>query len=254
MVRFNDVRVPVGLMLFCGAVIFFAGAKDAQQPMMVPLAAATAPTVPAPPSQVTAHGRATDTTPGASPTDGPRSIMARAQAGDARAAFHSYEHARRCETETLLFQRTGKTLSSDCEDYVPVKSAKDWYAAALAGGDPLAKLHDAVAAHLTTNAPPEALDGAIADAIASRDPEVLTALGWHLLNPEVHPDHVDGLAWLLVACGDCTTDDPRIGFGCAAIGACAYGGTLEAYLETIFPDDMDEAETRASALRQMYRL
>jgi hypothetical protein len=35
-----------------------------------------------------------------------------------------------------------------------------------------------------------------------------------------HGDIVDGLAWLLLACQDCTQADERIGYGCAAEGLC----------------------------------
>ena len=35
-----------------------------------------------------------------------------------------------------------------------------------------------------------------------------------------HGDIINGLAWLLLACMDCTQVDERIGYGCAAAGFC----------------------------------
>jgi hypothetical protein len=175
----------------------------------------------------------------------------RAGAGDARAAFHAYIRARHCETDASLAAKLGTPPAADCEGYVGTRTAAQWHAQALAGHDPLALFTDAVVGFLTTDAPDKQarLDAALADAAASGDPEVQVALGWALMNPDVHPDPVDGLAWLLAACGDCTTDDPAIGLGCAAVGACAYGGTLAEYIRDTFPEAYPEAAERAAALR-----
>ena len=237
----DDVRVPLGLMAACAALIWFGTPPD--DTVMDRVTHRPAPPAPAP-------AAAAPATPPAVIPDPDPVLVSRAQAGDARAAFYMYEHARRCETAAALFDRMGTPPPDDCVGYRAERTAAEWHAIAVRGGDRLARLTDAVLGYLTGAHPDRAaLDGALADAAASGDPDVQVALGFALLNPDIHPDPVDGLAWLLAACGDCTTDDPRIGLGCAAVGACAYGGTLNDYLRDTFPEHYPEAALRAAALR-----
>jgi hypothetical protein len=53
--------------------------------------------------------------------------------------------------------------------------------------------------------------------VLGHDQDVQLLVGSILIG---HGDLIDGLAWKLLACMDCTQADERIGYGCAAAGFC----------------------------------
>lgn len=112
---------------------------------------------------------------------------------------------------------------------------------------PVALLHAAAASH-----DPAQFEAAAAAAAASGDPDAQLLLGQLLLGQGEDP--IDGLAWMLVGCPDCTVDDPRLGFAqCVEFDTCIPGMPFVDWLAaTEGWEPVQEAQARAASLKALY--
>jgi hypothetical protein len=181
-------------------------------------------------------------------------IIARARAGDARAQFKLGDKLHECVGMVGIANLGyANEVADECATIPPVEPADwhYWHDKAIAAGDPMALIYQAIELQDKLK-----MNAAIEVAARSHDPEAQRALGWMLLSMVEHPDPIDGLAWMLIACGDCMVDDPERGFApCVQLGDCPTNMTMLEYFASdpeIGPEAAQEASVRAESLRQMY--
>lgn len=172
-----------------------------------------------------------------------------AHVGDARAQWKLADRMRECSGLLALDAKGVHSQEAEkCKtDGVPTG---DWQALqekAIAAKDPVALLLNSY--QLEDSAK---FEEAAEIAARSNDPEAQILLG-HLLLVQ-GDDPVDAIAWMIVGCGDCTMDDPRLGIPCAESGACASGIRFVDYLAAQYGHEITlEAQARANSLKEMYR-
>ena len=194
------------------------------------------------------EGSAADSGVGTLPT-----LEDRARAGDARAQWTFGSELRRCWGQ-LKLDEMGEPLAyphiKGCEPYRgrPVREWQEWQAKALAAGDPVALLYDALASE-----DPEQFNAAAAVAAASGDPEAQMTLG-HLMMAQENADGSDAYAWMMFACDDCTLDDPRLGFeACVDSGECVGSLRLSEWIASMHGEAVaQDIQSRVASLRLVY--
>jgi hypothetical protein len=180
-------------------------------------------------------------------------IIARARAGDPRAQFKLGDKLHECVGMVGLAERgMANEVADECATIPAVQPAdwRYWHDKAIAAGDPMALIYEAIELRDKLK-----MDTAIEVAARSHDPEAQRALGWMLLSVVEHPDPIDGLAWMLVACGDCMVDDPERGFTpCIHSGDCPTNTPMLEYFasDPELAPVVQEISARAESLRQMY--
>ena len=227
--------------------------RAVREPLLPAIALSAAGRGTTAPSSNPREGASTGSGVGTTPT-----LLERAQAGDARAQFRLSERIRRCRPTLALAERgvvSALTEAEECRaEGIPTEGDQAWRDKAIAAGDPIALLYAAREAE-----DEEAFAAAMDKAARSGDPEAHIALGQMLFSVE-GADPVDAVAWLLVGCGDCMVDDPRlIGFAnCVQFDTCQPGTTFADWLASSEGDGqtalapVQEAQARAESLKVLY--
>ena len=189
-------------------------------------------------------------------------LAARALAGDGRASYYlglvghkchlAIEYYRLMGEHLPDFDRCHRMLVEDPFAGLPAREGgyrwTFWRELAIAQGDPVAELEDAVFWHRDNTA---RMRAALNAAAASELPEAYFSLGSALL--VVGDNNLEALAWMEVACEfgyDCRMDNPRIGMGCVEQGYCVADTTWSQNNRDQFDaTPMADIDARAAAIK-----
>lgn len=162
--------------------------------------------------------------------------------------WHRAEASHHCELILRLMDAGEWTQEADdCKAKgLPVGDWRAEQAAAIAAKDPLALLSMAL-----NSQNPAQIEAAKLVAARSHDPETQVRLGFVTLADAP----VDGFAWLLIGCPDCTLEDPRLGFAlCVDTGSCPSNTRLVDWIAAEHGQAFAQAvQARAETLVETYR-
>ena len=170
-------------------------------------------------------------------------LIARAQRGDARAAFHLSLLLLRCEG---AHESGGPELRAG--DFALCEGVKEdrqyWLDKALAARDPMALSAEATA----FGANPDLLREAAVIAARNDDEEAQISVGWVLAS---WGNREDALAWLLLVCPDCSVvAEPFVNVACdIGMTWCSDGTQAEYLAEQFGRKAVEQGKARAVLLQ-----